>query len=174
MIHERLLLSTTKIDKSEPKPERLRKANVFATSVSNTNEKQRSSQYSCPLCQGTHKLWKCSEFLGKYVKQRSTFARDNKLCFSCLQAGHMSKDCKMDLKCTKKGCKKSHNVLSHFEISEKPGKTTGIGNVSENSISSCTVAQARKGALQVLEIGLRNGSTEAKAWALCDTGSTHS
>ena len=73
-----------------------------------------------------------------------------------------------------KGCKKSHNVLLHIENSEKSDKATGIATASENSIASCTVAQARRGALQVLEIGLRNGSSEAKAWALCDTGSTHS
>ena len=45
---------------------------------------------------------------------------------------------------------------------------------SENSIASYTVAQARRGALQVLEIVLRNGSSEGKAWALCDTRSTQS
>ena len=111
MIHERLLLSSTKTEKCEQKPERVRRANVFATSVSNSTDKQRNNQNSCPLCQGSHELWKCGAFLGKSVKQRSTFARDSKLCFSCLQAGHMSKDCKMDLKCIKKGCKKSHNVL---------------------------------------------------------------
>ena len=174
MIHERLLLSSTMTEKCEQKPERVRRANVFATSVSNSTDKQRNNQNSCPLCQGSHKLWKCGAFLGKSVKQRSTFARDSKLCFSCLQAGHMSKDCKMDLKCIKKGCKKSHNVLLHIENSEKSGKATGIATASENSIASCTVAQARREALQVLEIGLRNGSSEAKAWALCDTGSTHS
>ena len=174
MIHERLLLSSTQTEKCEQKPERFRRANVFATSVSNSTDKQRKNKNSCPLCQGSHKLWKCGAFLGKAVKQRSTFARDNKLCFSCLQAGHMSKDCKLDLKCIKKGCKNSHNVFLHIENSEKSGKATGIATASENSNASCTVAQARRGALQVLEIGLRNGSSEAKAWAICDTGSTHS
>ena len=169
MIHERLLLSSTKTDKCEQKPERVRRANVFATSVSNSTDKQRNNQFSCPLCQGSQKLWKCGAFPGKSVKQRSTFTGDNKLSFSCLQDGQMPKDCQMDLKCIKKGCKKSHNLLLHIENSEKSGKATGIATASENSIASCTVAQARRGALQVLKI-----SSEAKAWALCDTGSTHS
>ena len=78
-------------------------------------------QNSCPLCQGGHKQWKCSPFLGKSLRQRSTFARDNKLCCSCHQAGHRSKECMMDLKCVKKSCKKSHNVFLHIEKSEKSG-----------------------------------------------------
>ena len=41
-------------------------------------------------------------------------------------------------------------------------------------MSSCTVLRARKGALQVLEVGLKKRFSVAKAWALCDTGSTHS
>ena len=174
MVLERPLLSSTKTEKCEEKPERVRKANFFATSVSNSAEKQPNNQTSCPFCQGSHKLWKCGAFLGKSVKQRSTFARDNKLCFSCLQAGQMSKDCKVDLKCIKKGYKTSHNVLLHMEKSEKSGKATGIATASENSIASFTVAQARTRALQVLEVGLRNDSSEAKPWALCDTGSIHS
>ena len=177
MIHERLLLSSSKTDRTESKPtERVKRPNVFATNVSNGREKSSSQslQSSCSLCQGGHKLWKCGSFLSKSVKQRSTFVREKKLCFSCLQSGHMSKDCKLNLKCTKKGCKKSHNVLLHFDQSESAIKTTATSASSENSTTFCTVSRARKGALQVIEIGLRNGSSEAKAWALCDTGSTHS
>ena len=58
--------------------------------------------------------------------------------------------------------------------SKKSGKSTGIAIASENSIAAFTVAQARTRALQVLEVGLRNDSSEAKPWALCDTGSIHS
>ena len=67
MIHERLLLSSTKTEKCEKKPERVRRANVFATSVSNSTDKQRNNQNSCPFCQGSHKLWKWGAFLGKSV-----------------------------------------------------------------------------------------------------------
>ena len=44
----------------------------------------------------------------------------------------------------------------------------------QKTLSSCTVSQARKGALQVLEVGLRKGSSGAKTWAVCDTESIHS
>ena len=173
MINERLLLSSSKTDKCEHKPERVRRANVFAPSVSNSTDKQRNNQKSCTFCQGSHKLWKCAAFLGKSVEQRSSFARD-KCCISCLQADHMSNDCKMYLKCIKKGCKKSHNGLLHIENSKKSGKAAEIATVSENSIASCTVAQARRGTFLVLGIGLRNGSSEANSWALGDTVSTQS
>ena len=56
MILERLLLSSTITEKCEQKHERVRRANVFATSVSNSTDKQRNNQNSCPLCQGSHKL----------------------------------------------------------------------------------------------------------------------
>ena len=108
------------------------------------------------------------------MKDRIAFVREKKLCFSCLQSGHLSKDCKMNLKCVKKGCKKSHNVLLHLENNRTPAKVSASGSPSEISVSSCTVSRARKGALQVLEVGLTKGSSVAKARALCDTGSTHS
>ena len=50
----------------------------------------------------------------------------------------------------------------------------GSGSKNENGVTSCTVSRARKGVLQVIEIGLKSGSSNTKAWALCDTGSTHS
>ena len=36
------------------------------------------------------------------------------------------------------------------------------------------VSRDRKGTLQVIEMGLKSGYSNTKAWALCDTGSNHS
>ena len=61
MIHERLLLSSTKTEKCEQKPEGVCRASVFATSVFNSTDKRQNNQNSCPLCQGSQKLWKCGQ-----------------------------------------------------------------------------------------------------------------
>ena len=89
------------------------------------------------------------------MKQRTQFVRENQLCFSCLQSGHMARDCKKRLKCPKPRCTKAHNVLRHSSELSSPtvdSKVTGEG------VSSCTISRARKGALQVIEVGLKSGS----------------
>ena len=48
------------------------------------------------------------------------------------------------------------------------------GYKNENGATSCTLSRALKGALLVIEIGLKSGSSMSKAWALFDTGSTPS
>ena len=82
----------------------------------------------------------------------------------------MARDCSSKLKCRKSGCGKSHNSLLHNDFSS----SVVSGSNNENGVTSCSVSRARKGALQVIEIGLKSGSSNIKDWDLCDTGSTHS
>ena len=172
-VHERLLMSNTSNFTQLEKNDKLRKHQVLASNVvktSNNNQSANVRKDQCPSCNQSHKIWKCSSFLSKSVKQRSAFVREKQLCFTCLQSGHMARDCSSKLKCRKSGCGKSHNSLLHNDISS----SVVSGSKNENGVTSCTVSRARKGALQVIEIGLKSGSSNTKAWALCDTGSTHS
>ena len=82
----------------------------------------------------------------------------------------MARDCSFKLKYQKSGCGKAHNNLLHNDTYT----SVVSGSKNENGVTSCTVSCSRKGALQVIEIGLKSDSSNPKAWALCDTGSTHS
>ena len=112
----------------------------------------------CTLCDESHRIWKCSVFLSKSVKQRSALVREKQLCFTCLQSGHMARDCSSKLKCRKSGCGKSHNSLLHNDSFS----SVVSGSKTENVVTSCTVSRACKGALQVIEIGLKSGSSKSK------------
>ena len=171
-VHERLLMSITSNFAQLEKNVKLRKHQVLASNVvktSNNNQSANVRKDQCPSCNQSHKIWKCSSFLSKSVKQRFAFGREKQLCFTCLQSGHLARDCSSKLKCRKSGCGKSHNSLLHNDTS-----SVVSGSKNENGVTSCTVSRSRKGTLQVIEIGLKSGSSSTKAWAPCDTGSTHS
>ncbi|CAB3983333.1 RNA-directed DNA polymerase from transposon X-element, partial [Paramuricea clavata] len=78
----------------------------------------KKGQDVCPLCDKQHKLEVCDEFLKKKVKERTEFAKSKGLCFSCLQQGHMARQCKGDIKC--RTCKKPHATVLHFESKPNP------------------------------------------------------
>ena len=56
-----------------------------------------SSGPICTFCQGSHWTDKCQKFKG--LKQRKDFISINNLCFSCLETGHRSRDCKSKRPC---------------------------------------------------------------------------
>ena len=165
-------MSNTSNAAQSEKNDKFRWHQVLASNVVKNSSSKVSSvrKDQCTLCDESHRIWKCSVFLSKSVKQRSALVREKQLCFTCLQSGHMARDCSSKLKCRKSGCGKSHNSLLHNDSSS----SVVSGSKNENGVTSCTVSRARKGALQVFEIGLKSGSSNTKAWALCDTGSTHS
>lgn len=51
-------------------------------------------QSPCLYCQKNHALNVCNKIREQPLKERIQFLKTNGLCFGCLTAGHMSKDCK--------------------------------------------------------------------------------
>ena len=143
VVHERLLMSSGKQERSElkaPEKTKIKKHTVFAA---NTSSSTPNKALSCPVCHEVHKVWKCKWFLEKSVKDKIVLVREKKLCFSCLQSSHLSKDCTMNLKCVKKSCKKSHNVLLHLENSRTPATVIASGSSSENCRLHCFASSQR-------------------------------
>ena len=170
-VHERLALTNSSVVAKPEKFEKVKKHTSFSSNVSRKDHTVSKTSESCPFCQQSHRIWKCPSFAAKTVKQRTQFVREKQLCFSCLQNGHMARDCKKRLKCPKSGCNKAHNVLLH---SDEQTTSTESKLGSGEGVAACTISRARKGALQVIEVGLKSGSATTKAWALCDTGSSNS
>ena len=119
-VHERLLMSDTSNVAQSEKNDKFRGHQVLASNVVKTSSRKVSSNMrkdQVTLCDESHRIWKCSVFLSKSVKQGSAFVREKQLCFTCLQSGHMARDCSSKLKCRKCGCGKSHNSLLHNDTS---------------------------------------------------------
>ena len=100
----------------------------------------KKGQDICPLCDKQHKLEVCDEFLKKKVKERTEFAKSKGLCFSCLQHGHMARQCKGDIKC--RTCKKPHATVLHFESKPNPNaeEVKEADHVTHNCVKVCHVS----------------------------------
>ena len=67
---------------------------------------------SCRYCHKmSHKLHSCNSFIALKAEERSEFLQQKRLCFGCLEFGHLSKDCKMKKTC--KVCTKRHPTCLH-------------------------------------------------------------
>jgi hypothetical protein len=69
-------------------------------------------------CSGLHSLAKCEGFLSLAVEQRSTLAREKRVCFNCLRSGHFTPKCPSKSRCAR--CRRPHHTLLHPE----EGRTT--------------------------------------------------
>lgn len=75
-------------------------------------ETKRDVPFQCSYCGERHSIYKCVEFGKIEVQNRFKWAKENKMCYVCLQS-HARNECKSKYKC--KLCEGKHNVLLHFE-----------------------------------------------------------
>ena len=81
------------------------KKKIFSTSVDST-------KLQCVVCKKTnHRIDSCFFFKKKSYDDKKKFIIENKLCFSCLKAGHLSQDCKNPALCDV--CKNKHPSIMH-------------------------------------------------------------
>ena len=69
----------------------------------------------CFVCDGDHKVVEGPTVADSTVPQRLDLMKNARLCFSCLNKGHMSKECRSKKKCEKNGCTRMHHQLLHEE-----------------------------------------------------------
>ncbi|XP_077974180.1 uncharacterized protein LOC120329794 [Styela clava] len=93
----------------------------------------------CFKCSGTHFLNQCQEFRNMKHADRERFVRDLKLCFSCLQKGHWSRQCRRENPCRVPNCKRKHTTLLHppdnvnADDQSEHHKPAGDASVSKNT-----------------------------------------
>jgi len=97
------------------------------------NDKTRSSvnnvsALKCVHCHGNHIVLKCEDFSRKSVTERSSLARQLKLCFNCLKPGHFTPKCPSRFRCTH--CSRMHHTLLHSasETSDKNENSVAVLN----------------------------------------------
>ena len=168
--------------------------NVFATmapttSKSTSGASQKSTEVKhtkvdkCACCAGKHVVAECPEFRKKSYEERKLFVIDEKLCWRCLQSGHVVKNCRSKLICEVKTCsdkhKATHHTLLHRPVTS-PAAVSAAGvcgttmPLPENNGSSVSNANQKMWGsfLDILPVRVRSGNVEVLTYALLDSGSS--
>lgn len=142
------------------------------------------SKVSCPVCPGEHKIFNCSKFKEKSVKDRFAEVRNLKLCFGCLKKGHSSKSCFKKKPCSE--CDGKHSTLLHFKNNSPPeddaskkkeqeAKVQAVCSLANTEDEACRVTGAGRcvSVLPVVPVKVRCKDTQEclETYALLDSGS---
>ena len=85
---------------------------VQCSSVLNSKLTTNPSNTLCRYCSmNNHKLHSCRQFIALTPHERMEFIHLNRLCFACLEVGHLSKECKLRKTC--KLCQRRHPTCLH-------------------------------------------------------------
>ena len=114
----------------KPRPFQRRPLDVdaFATNLRwDTQEKKTTlATKSCLLCNKSHNLDTCYEFMKKSIIERKAFASTKGLCFGCLEQGHLSRDCPKRIACNI--CKRPHPTSLHGDFKRRDGESNNTAN----------------------------------------------
>ena len=80
----------------------------------------KKSGIQCYVCSEDHRVAECRTFFSCSNDDKIQHARDQRLCFSCLNRGHVTRDCKSKEKCGGKGCPRFHHRLLHVDFPSSP------------------------------------------------------
>lgn len=125
----------------------------------------------CIVCKKgpRHPLYKCEIFMKKTVDERREIVLKNKLCFSCMNAGHDKSKCTSKNRC--KTCNSLHHTVLHKDVEhgqpEQPEKKKEETVLHSNNKFSNTLLRCGK-----VKLKGKNGIIEI--YALFDDGSTAS
>ena len=101
----------------------------------------RIEQKRCSFCQKTHDIDNCFKFLAKTLEERKAYAREKRLCFSCLGTTHVARYCRQRKKCSK--CGRQHPTSLHGDkISNQSDSEIAVKevNVDKHAASLCGIA----------------------------------
>lgn len=130
------------------------KEKVYSAAALHASSKQDG--VLCSFCGKKHKSENCYAVLNLDGKERGEKIKGLGLCFKCLKGGHMSRECKAHIKCTR--CNGMHNVLMcgvklDLSLKKEEDKESKSGDTSakpENVVllsgqgSNCTILQTAK------------------------------
>ncbi len=129
----------------------------------------------CAVCNESHPVWFCDKFKALSTEERWNKIKELGLCFRCLSAGHLGRDCKNVSLCNIDNCKANHNRLLHG--GKKPDNSDGstIENIpprGTEQIAHVTTMTTGKGdevfSLRTVPVKVRNGPASMTIHALLD------
>ena len=113
----------TPIVKVTLKPHDLSKGECLASKDSTKADHGHSSRASnfsmiltkvrCYMCRDNHKTKECRQMKKMSYYKRISMVRSKRLCFNCLEHGHIAKECESSRRCEMKDCRKKHHTLLH-------------------------------------------------------------
>ncbi|XP_041673677.1 uncharacterized protein LOC121529787 [Drosophila eugracilis] len=116
----------------------------------------------CPICEGQHQVRDCKDFISASTTTRIESAMKRRLCFSCLEPGHMSRFCRKSRGCNVLGCQMRHHHLLHevLERSKRPPVADG-GHRRDQDRQPYRDGNNRRGVPRSVDSSERNHPTSA-------------
>uniref|UniRef100_A0A5S6Q0Z1 CCHC-type domain-containing protein n=1 Tax=Trichuris muris TaxID=70415 RepID=A0A5S6Q0Z1_TRIMR len=145
--------------------------------VNAVTSKPIKATQTCAHCQRRHRLRECPDFNALSVEERTSVVKNAKHCFSCLEAGHVARNCKEGRICGINGCKGRHNALIHRSASmhsggvESPLPEQPSGAPETVHIGTASHASNATVLLSVVPVLLRGPNGLNVTSALLDPGS---
>ncbi|UYV65022.1 hypothetical protein LAZ67_3002850, partial [Cordylochernes scorpioides] len=137
---------------------------------------------NCIFCNKDHKNTECLAARGMSIKERRERIKDAKCCFSCLQPGHISSNCRRRItECIR--CKKKHldilcphNAPGRESVDEDKEQVEDcdVSPTVENGVSFSGLSASSLILLQTLKIKVEGATSAKVVRALLDTGSQRS
>ena len=150
-----------KNDKANANTGRIPPKQNFQNSIS---QNYKATVEKCCVCSADHKIFNCDKFRALDFKAKKTLVFNSKLCFNCLQAGHLTKDCKSKSTC--KVCNGKHNSLLHNENAITRSESTNT------VVSGQAFTPSNIGILPTALVSIEDDSRQViKCRALLDSGS---
>jgi len=115
------LIQTTHSLKAAAAPSR--PSNATRQKVSKLAYSNVATQAQCPVCNGSHRLFKCDKFIKLQPKQRLTQAKQLGLCFNCLQLFTKNRPCSNQ---TCRQCQRRHHTLLHLDNQKQNSNDTSL------------------------------------------------
>ncbi len=149
----------------------------FVTDITSI-PKTSKPEIICLFCNCKHSMEMCKPFMKKTHRERLTFLKEKGVCFGCLNAGHVSKECKNRLIC--KRCNQSHPSVLHIEQQvkrekqvEKQNDAVGNAIVSPKACGHIWAGD-QKCILSIVPVKVKaaKGSKVLEVYALLDPGSS--
>jgi len=92
---------------------------LLHASINHKESGQQGRPRSCPICGGQHAVRDCREFNGALPPDRWRYVRGHRLCFMCLQSGHMNTSYSSHSECQFNGCWQRHHSMLHQADSQR-------------------------------------------------------
>ncbi|KAL1246670.1 hypothetical protein QQF64_034398 [Cirrhinus molitorella] len=134
-----------------------------------------SGKKPCICCGGGHTLDVCVQLREMVHQKKIGFLKENGICFGCLCIGHISRDCRKRISCTK--CSLKHPTVLHKEPSNIPEQTVRNTVVSVDNMlvsSGLTGAGDQDCKLPIVPVQVKSnkGSKIIITYAFLDQRST--
>lgn len=142
--------------------------------LASSSDNQGSRQYSyqrplCDVCKESHVLEKCQKFLEMNPEMRFEFAKNLRICFSCLKKGHSTKICRNKRDCDVENCIHKHHPLLHTGNTSIETESSTLFN--SGRIMRCNESRdSTKILFQMIPIKIYGSKGSVETFAMFDSG----